>query len=125
MGVLETAKIAVVVCARDRERAAAFYRDTLGLKLAREDDLATVFEAAGTLLTVSAVPDFAPHEHTIFGFRVADVAAVVAALRHHGVAFISPERLSPDALGVVALPGGIQVAWFKDTEGNVLSVSNL
>jgi catechol-2,3-dioxygenase len=64
MGVLEAARAAVVICTRDRARATKFYRDTLGLPLVSEDNFAAVFNVGGTLLRVSTVADFTPHEHS-------------------------------------------------------------
>jgi catechol 2,3-dioxygenase-like lactoylglutathione lyase family enzyme len=125
MGILETAKPAIIICTRDRARATAFYRDTLGLTLDHEDDFAAVFNTGGVTLRVSAVPDFTPHEHTILGFHVADVPAAVQALREKGVAFNLYPRFRQDELGIWTAPGGsIQVAWLKDPDGNVLSVTN-
>ena len=87
MGILESAKPAIVICTRDRARATAFYRDTLGLTLAYEDSFAAVFNIAGVTLRVSIVTDFTPHEHTILGFNVPDVGTTVKALREKGVTF--------------------------------------
>ena len=87
MGILDAAKSAVIICTRDRERAKAFYRDILGLAFAYEDTLAVVFKIGDTTLRLSAVSDFTPHEHTILGFTVLDVASTVKALRDKGVAF--------------------------------------
>jgi len=125
MGILEVAKPAIIICTRDRARATTFYRDTLGLPLASEDSFASVFSIGGVTLRVSAVPDFTPHEHTILGFRVEDVPATVKALRQKGVVFNIYPRFHQDELGILAVPGGaVQVAWFKDPDGNVLSVTN-
>lgn len=126
MGVLELAEPAVVICTRDRARAAAFYRDTLGLRLAREDDLAAVFSVGGITLRVSFVADFAPHEHTILGFKVPDVRSTVKALSENGVAFNRYPPFSQDEFGILTIPGGTKhVAWFKDPDGNVLSVTDI
>jgi catechol 2,3-dioxygenase-like lactoylglutathione lyase family enzyme len=84
MGTLEGAKPIIIICTRDRDRATAFYRDTLGLTLAYEDHFAAVFNIGGVTLRVSFVADFTPHEHTILGFHVLDVAAAVKALRGKG-----------------------------------------
>ncbi|MGA2740717.1 MAG: VOC family protein [Bryobacteraceae bacterium] len=125
MGILESAKPAIVICTRDRARATAFYRDTLGLTVAYEDNFAAVFNIGGVTLRVSIVDDFTPHEHTILGFNVPDVAATAKALRDKGVAFNIYPRLSQDEFGVWTAPGGtVRVAWFKDPDGNVLSVTN-
>jgi catechol 2,3-dioxygenase-like lactoylglutathione lyase family enzyme len=125
MGILEAAKPAIIICTRDRTRATAFYRDTLGLTVAYEDSFAAVFNIGGVALRVSIVADFTPHEHTILGFHVPDVAATVKALRKKGVTFTIHQRLTQDELGIWTAPGGtIRVAWFKDPDGNVLSVVN-
>src|SRR6266581_4217481 len=125
MGILEAAKPAIVICTTDRARAAAFYGDTLGLITAYEDSLAAVLNIGGVTLRVSTVADFTPHEHTILGFNVPDVEATVKALREKGVIFNIYPGFSQDGLGILTLPGGtVRVAWFKDPDGNVLSVTN-
>ena len=125
MGILTAAKPAIVICTRDRVRSTAFYRDTLGLELAYEDNFASVFNIGGITLRVSVVTDFVPHEHTILGFRVPDVVAAVRALREKGVAFNIYPGFKQDELGILAVPGGkVRVAWMKDPDGNVLSVTN-
>jgi len=125
MGILESATPAIVICSRDRARATAFYRETLGLVLAHEDKFAAVFNTGGITLRVSFVADFTPHEHTILGFSVTDVKATVRALREMGVTFNIYPGFNQDELGVLTLPGGVgHVAWFRDPDGNVLSVTN-
>ncbi len=126
MNALTASRPAVIICTSNLARATAFYRDTLGLSLVTEDACAAVFDLAGTELRVSLVAGFTPHEHTILGFRVPDVAAAVKALRDHGVTFNTYARFPHDDLGIVTLPGGAtRVAWFQDPDGNVLSVTSL
>ena len=125
MGILESAKPAIIICTRDRARATAFYRDTLGLTAAYEDSFAAVLNIGGVTLRVSTVADFTPHEHTILGFKVTDVEATVKALREKGITFNIYPGFGQDGLGILTLPGGtVRVAWFKDPDGNVLSVTN-
>ena len=125
MGILESAKPAIIICTRDRTRATAFYRDTLGLPVAHEDNFAAVFNTGGVTLRVSTVADFTPHEHTILGFNVPDVLATVKALREKGVTFNFYSHVRQDELGIWTAQGGaVRVAWFKDPDGNVLSVTN-
>ena len=125
MGILAAAKPAIVICTRDRARATAFYREVLELELAYEDNLASVFNIGGITLRVSLVADFIPHEHTILGFSVPDVEATVRALREKGVAFNIYPEFNQDELGILTVPGGnVRVAWMKDPDGNVLSVTN-
>lgn len=125
MGILESATPAIVICTRDRARATAFYHNTLGLPLSHEDNFAAVFNTGGVSLRVSVVADFTPHDHTILGFHVPDVPATVQALREKGVTFNLYPRFLQDDLGIWTAPGrSVQVAWFKDPDGNVLSVTN-
>jgi len=125
MAGLEAAKPIIVVCTRNRTRAATFYRDTLGLTLRSEDDLATAFDVGGTTVHVSTVADFTPHEHTILGFKVSDVEAAVIGLRERGVVFTIYPGFNQDQLGILTVPGtATRVAWFKDPDGNVLSVTD-
>ena len=125
MGILEAAKPAIVICTRDRARSSAFYGETLGLSKAYEDNFSVVFNIGGITLRVSGVADWVAHEHTILGFCVTDVPATVKALREKGVSFNFYPALKQDELGIVDVPGGsTRVAWFKDPDGNILSVSN-
>jgi catechol 2,3-dioxygenase-like lactoylglutathione lyase family enzyme len=125
MGILEAAKPAIVICTRDRARATAFYRDTLGLSLAFEDAFASVFNTGGVTLRISVVADFTPHEHTILGFHVPDVPATVQALREKGLTFNIYSAFRQDHLAIWIAPGGaVRVAWFRDPDGNVLSITN-
>ncbi|HET9400188.1 MAG TPA: VOC family protein [Candidatus Acidoferrales bacterium] len=125
MGILASAKPAIIICTRDRARSVAFYRDTLGLELANEDKFAAVFSSGGVTLRVSHVADFTPHGHTILGFTVADVTAAVRALHEKGVTFERFAHIPHDELGIWTAPGGaMSVAWFKDPDGNLLSVTN-
>jgi catechol 2,3-dioxygenase-like lactoylglutathione lyase family enzyme len=125
MGILESATPAIVICTRDRARATAFYGNTLGLPLSHEDNFAAVFNTGGVTLRVSVVADFTPHDHTILGFHVPDVPATVQALREKGVTFNLYPRFRQDDNGIWTAPGrSVQVAWFKDPDGNVLSVTN-
>lgn len=123
-GSLAGAKPVVIICTRDRAKAVPFYRDTLGLPKISEDAFAAVFALSGAIMRLSDVADWTPHEHTIFGFEVADVAAAVRALTAKGVAFTRYPGFSQDEIGVWIAPGGgAKVAWFKDPDGNNLSIA--
>jgi catechol 2,3-dioxygenase-like lactoylglutathione lyase family enzyme len=125
LGTLATARPVIVICTRDRARAAAFYRDTLGLKMTREDKLAAVFDIGGIELRISTVADFTPHEHTILGFKVTDVAGTVKRLGEKGVTFNIYKDFPQDELGILTVPGTTtRVAWLKDPDGNLLSVTD-
>lgn len=123
MGILGNAKPIMIICVRDQDQAAAFYRDTLGLSQTGKDRFAAIFDVAGVPLRVSTVADFTPHEHTVLDFNVRDLRGVALALREKGVAFNFYRGFGQDELGILAVPGtSMSVAWFKDPDGNVLSV---
>jgi catechol 2,3-dioxygenase-like lactoylglutathione lyase family enzyme len=108
---------------RDAERAVKFYRDTLGLALVSQDHFAAVFDAHGTMLRVSNVPALTPHPFTVLGWHVPDIAAAARALIDAGVAFERYAGLEQNDLGTWTAPGGAQVMWFKDPDGNLLSLT--
>jgi catechol 2,3-dioxygenase-like lactoylglutathione lyase family enzyme len=104
-------------------QARAFYTEVLGLALVSDTGFALVFDANGTMLRVQKVEVVAPHRYTALGWLVADIAATIAGLSSRGVTFERYEGLEQDALGVWQSPSGAQVAWFKDPDDNVLSLT--
>jgi catechol 2,3-dioxygenase-like lactoylglutathione lyase family enzyme len=111
------------VATSDPSRAKAFYRDVLGLLLISEDEYALVFDAHGTMLRVVIAAEVVQAPYTVLGWRVDDVGAMVRGLAAKGVKFERYPWLEQDDLGIWCAPSGVKVAWFKDPDGNVLSVS--
>jgi catechol 2,3-dioxygenase-like lactoylglutathione lyase family enzyme len=108
----------------DAERARVFYRDTLGLPLVSDElPFALVFDANGAMLRVTVVPHLTPAPHTILGWKVADIASAAKALAEAGVQFERYPWMAQDELGIWASPSGTKVTWFKDPDGNTLSIS--
>jgi catechol 2,3-dioxygenase-like lactoylglutathione lyase family enzyme len=104
--------------------AKAFYADKLGLKLVSEDGFALVFDVNGTTLRVTAVQKASPAEYTVLGWEVTDIATAANELRKSGVTLEIFPGFGQDELGIWTAPGGsAKVAWFKDPDGNVLSIS--
>ena len=121
---LGSERIVAFVGTRDPGRAKAFYRDTLGLRLVSEDRFALVFDAHGTMLRVSIVPEVAAAKYTVLGWDVADIAATAKDLQKAGVQLERFEGfMKQDELGIWTAPGGARVAWFKDPDGNLLSIT--
>ena len=108
---------------KDFARAKRFYGDTLGLRLVSEDQFAVVFESAATMIRVVKVGDFTPVKFTILGWQVDDIDETAAALQKRGVVFERFPGMEQDEQGIWRAPGGARVAWFKDPDGNVLSIS--
>jgi catechol 2,3-dioxygenase-like lactoylglutathione lyase family enzyme len=108
----------------DVERAKAFYRDTLGLRfLGDELPYAIVFDANGIMLRLVIGKERPPIPGTVLGWQVSDVAAAVKDLMRAGVQFERYGFMQQDELGIWTTPTGAKVAWFKDPDGNILSVS--
>ncbi|HVH85628.1 MAG TPA: VOC family protein [Terriglobales bacterium] len=105
------------------ERATNFYRDTLGFRLVKDDGFALVFDAHGTMLRVSKMKQFTPAQYTVLGWQVEDILNTVHALSAQGITFERYPGLPQDENAICTFPGGDKVAWFKDPDGNVLSVS--
>jgi catechol 2,3-dioxygenase-like lactoylglutathione lyase family enzyme len=103
--------------------AVAFYRDVLGLKLVEDSPFALVFDLAGTMLRIQKVETLSPLPYTALGWHVEDIAAVTQALTQRGVRFERYPRLEQDARGIWTSPSGAKVAWFKDPDGNGLSLT--
>jgi catechol 2,3-dioxygenase-like lactoylglutathione lyase family enzyme len=121
---LKDARPVVIICTRDRAKSLPFYRDVLGLALVGEDAFAAVFALNGAEMRLSTVADWTAHAHTVFGFAVDDVAADMSALTMKGVEFEIFPGFGQDANGLWAAPDGkVRVAWFKDPDGNLLSLA--
>jgi len=112
------------IIATDAARAKAFYGETLGLRFVSQDEYAVVFDANGIMLRVTIMTGHKPAEHTIVGWSVADIAETGAALVKAGVTLEKYTFIEQDEAGIWTAPdGSAKVAWFKDPDGNVLSIS--
>jgi predicted enzyme related to lactoylglutathione lyase len=103
--------------------AMKFYRDTLGLSLIEDGPFALVFDANGIMLRVQKVESLPPVRHTILGWQVDDIGSTIERMTKRGVRFERYEGLPQDVLGVWTTPDGSRVAWFKDHDGNILSLT--
>ena len=108
---------------RDGARAREFYEKVLGLSLISEDNFALVLDANGTMLRLQKVESFTPSPFTTLGWEVSNIAVAVSELRQRGVVFQKYPWMEQDELGVWAALSGARVAWFKDPDGNTLSLT--
>ena len=116
-------KIISFVATRNPASARKFYEQTLGLAFVSEDPFAVVFDANGTMLRVQKVPKLSPARHTVLGWEVPDIHAEVEALTKRGVRFERFDGLPQDESGIWTSPSGGKIAWFKDPDGNTLSLT--
>jgi catechol 2,3-dioxygenase-like lactoylglutathione lyase family enzyme len=105
------------------ERARPFYRDVLGLKLVSEDAFALVFDANGVMLRISPLADMHAAKHTVLGWRVANIKQTLEELTRRGVNFEHYGMPNQSESGIWTAPSGARVAWFKDPDGNTLSLT--
>jgi catechol 2,3-dioxygenase-like lactoylglutathione lyase family enzyme len=121
---LTDAKLMAFVLTTDAARARAFYEGVLGLRITGEDEFALVVDANGTTIRITKMKEWNALPHTVVGWLVDDVAATARRLRERGVTFERYTFFEQDELGIWSSPGGAKVAWFKDPDGNVLSISS-
>lgn len=105
------------------EKAKAFYSGVLGLTLDLEDQFMMVFRAGPIRLMIQKVQEFTPQPFTVLGWRVPDIKSMNAQLASRGVKFERYKGMEQDAAGLWSVPGGGQVCWFKDPDGNTLSLT--
>jgi catechol 2,3-dioxygenase-like lactoylglutathione lyase family enzyme len=108
----------------DVARAKSFYQDTLGLRLiAEEPPFALIFDANGIMLRLGMAKELPPAHGTVLGWQVPDIAATAKSLQQSRIRFERYEWMQQDDLGIWTSPTGAKVAWFKDPDGNILSIS--
>jgi catechol 2,3-dioxygenase-like lactoylglutathione lyase family enzyme len=105
------------------DKAREFYQKILGLKLLSEDSYGIEFDANGAHLRVTFVEKLNPQPFTVLGWDAIDVASTVKSLTEKGITFERYSFIEQDDSCIWTAPGGTRVAWFKDPDGNLLSVS--
>jgi catechol 2,3-dioxygenase-like lactoylglutathione lyase family enzyme len=120
---LASAKIVGFVPTRDYDKARAFYENQLGFEFVSLDQYALVMHAGGHTIRITKVPNFAPLQGTILGWEVQDIKAVATWLREKGVELEKYPFVQDREWGIWTTPSGDKVAWFKDPDGNILSIS--
>jgi catechol 2,3-dioxygenase-like lactoylglutathione lyase family enzyme len=119
---LGSTNIVAFVPTKDPVKARAFYEGVLGLRFVKDDGFALVMDANGTMVRISKA-EFSPAQFTILGWQVTDIGKTAANLQAKGVKFERFGFFEQDQLGIWTAPTGDKVAWFKDPDGNILSVS--
>lgn len=124
-GRLSSAKVVAFAATEKPDEAMAFYRDTLGLALEYADRFALVFDCGGITLRVAVVPKVKRAGYTILGWQVTDIDETISVLSAAGVEFSRFPGMDQDLNGVWKSPSGARIAWFKDPDGNTLSLTEL
>jgi catechol 2,3-dioxygenase-like lactoylglutathione lyase family enzyme len=116
-------KLTAFLATTNPRRARTFYQKTLGLRLVSEDAFALEFHGAGAPLRIQKVERFTPHPFTAIGWRVANIRRAVRALTKRRVVFERYAFMPQDDDAIWTAPSGTRVAWFKDPDGQLLSIS--
>ena len=123
---LGSSDIVAFVPSRSPKKSRSFYERTLGLGFVSDDEFANVFDANHVMVRVvdvSSVDGFTPFPFTILGWSVDDIEKTVKGLEKKGVTFERYQGMDHDQLGIWTSPSGARIAWFKDPDGNLLSLS--
>lgn len=120
---LASGKMVGFVPTKDYDKARAFYEGKLGFEFVSLDQYALVMRAGGHMVRIVKMPNYTPLQGTILGWEVEDIRAAAVWLRDHGVELEKYPFVQDKELGIWSTPNGDKVGWFKDPDGNVLSVS--
>jgi len=107
----------------DYDKARAFYEGKLGFEFISLDQFALVMSAGGHMIRIVKLPNFTPLQATILGWQVGDIVAVAEWLAERGVTLEKYPFVQDQKLGIWTTPSGDKVAWFKDPDANILSIS--
>jgi catechol 2,3-dioxygenase-like lactoylglutathione lyase family enzyme len=120
---LTSGKLVGFLVTADHEKARAFYEGKLGFEFVSLDQFALALRAGENIIRITKAEAFKPAQSTVLGWEVENVKAAVLWLSSRGVATEKYPFVADQELGIWTAPSGDQVAWFKDPDGNVLSMS--
>jgi catechol 2,3-dioxygenase-like lactoylglutathione lyase family enzyme len=119
---LDGAKLVGFIPTKNYDEARAFFEGKLGFTFVSLDQYALVMRVGGHTIRISKMGEFTPLRGTILGWEVADIEAVAKWLHERGVPTEKYPFVEDKELGIWNAPGGARIAWFKDPDGNVLSI---
>jgi len=120
---LSAGKMTGFLLTKDYDKARTFFESKLGFTFVSLDQFALVMRAGESRIRIVRMPEFTPLQSTVLGWEVRDIESVVAWLAQRGVEFEKYPFVADKERGIWTAPGGDRVAWFKDPDGNVLSVA--
>lgn len=120
---LAASKLIGFVPTKDSKRSREFYEGKLGFQFVSDDQFALVMQAGDSMIRIAKAGNFTPAQYTVMGWEVTEIEAIVKWLNGRGVVFEKYPFVQDRELGIWTTPNGDKVAWFKDPDGNVLSLS--
>ena len=121
---LTVGKLVGFLTTTDYEKARAFYEGKLGFEVVSLDQFALAMRAGKNMIRISKAETFQPAQGTVLGWEVDDIRAAVLWLSTRDVVTEKYGFVPDQELGIWTAPSGDQVAWIKDPDGNVLSISH-
>ncbi|HEX7484121.1 MAG TPA: VOC family protein [Candidatus Saccharimonadales bacterium] len=121
---LENSTVFATIAVRDSQMAKAFYQDMLGLRLVDENDGGCMYESGGGKLFVYQAPSAGTSQATSAAWAVDDIHQMASDLEAKGIVFEHYDMPGAEVDGPVYTMGGQKAAWFKDPDGNILSISS-
>jgi predicted enzyme related to lactoylglutathione lyase len=121
--VLKTSPILAYIPVSNVSRARKFYEETVGLNPKEEYAGGVIYECGGAEAFLYPTTNAGTSKASQAFWRVADVEAEVAVLKARGVKFEEYDIPGVNMKNSIATGGGAKTAWFKDTEGNILAIS--
>jgi len=123
MTILSNSNVIAFVPSTNLNKSKLFYKDKLGLTLNSFDDIALEFKIDKVVLRVTKVTELKPADYTIFGWEVDKIDSTIKELLAQEIEFEKFDYFTQSELGVCTFPDGGKVAWFKDLDGNTLSIT--
>ncbi len=120
---MNKSKLICFIATSHPSKSRDFYNKRLGLKLISEDSFALEFNAYHSMLRIQKVNDFVPVQRTVLGWEIKNIKNKVNQLKKRGVKFNRYKGMSQDENRIWTSPSGAKVAWFRDPDGNVLSLT--
>ena len=120
---LSTAPIRAYIPASDVSRARRFYEELVGLIPKEDYSGGVIYECGGAEVFLYPTGNAGTSQASQAYWQVKDVEAEVAALKARGVVFEEYDMPDIEMNDSIATGGGAKTAWFKDTEGNILAIS--
>ena len=120
---LRKADATPMIAVKDLDRARKFYEDTLGLS-AKESMGGEVLEVTSgdTLINVYKSEFAGTNKATALTFDVDDIDGEVRELKEKGIFFEQYDMPGMERQGDIYVAEGVKTAWFKDPDGNILSL---
>ena len=120
---LSAGKLIGFVPTKDAARSREFYEGKLGFKFVSDDQFALVMQAGESMIRIAKAGKFTPAQYTVMGWEVTNIEATVKWLTERSVIFEKYPFVQDQKQGIWTTPNGDKVAWLKDPDGNVLSLS--